>query len=317
MTFIELASPWLFPHSRNGLISAVVNFKSAWLFPVPPSLNHLSVSICCSLSFTTLSLLLQVAARNLSLLVLLSIRRVVSTFECLLYSLFTSPLNMWLANCCTSRGTPSPDGQAPRPVPETHEPRQGKTPQTCLPSLSATSRLSKPEDIADLQAIFESDKSSTESEHRCVKNKESSNTLKAIRKRLGIHLSIDSGVSKRLSRSSVGTSEEEIERRAELRRIRQKRIQEELSSEGIYDEDAKSLPSAIVAGSSSSLANEAPWSQGRPCSFPSLTSPPRSRSNIALLKPDLPPLELSPLELEPLEPEPQNQPLQHVHTSNE
>ena len=41
----------------------------------------------------------------------------------------------------------------------------------------------------------------------------------------------------------IGSSEEEVERRAELRRIRHKRIQEELSNESAYDEDAKSLTS--------------------------------------------------------------------------
>lgn len=185
---------------------------------------------------------------------------------------------MGTVNCCTSRRPPSPDGAAPRPVLMSEIPLQGEVAPTYLDSSNTSSRLSRPEDVAELQAIFESDKSSFESKCERIKRSESSNTLKSVTTKLRKHLSRDSGVSKRYSRASVGTSEEEIERRAELRRIRHKRIQEELSCEGIYDEDAQSLRSVIVA-----------CSDNQRNSCPSLTSPAR------------PPLELPQLELPSLD----------------
>jgi uncharacterized protein YdaT len=101
------------------------------------------------------------------------------------------------------------------------------------------SRLSKPEEIAELQEIFE-DKSDTDDEDHNMTVKKSSSTLNAVKTKLRHHLSRDSATSKRQSRS-VGTSEEEVERRKELKRLNHRRIQEELSNEGIYDEDAESL----------------------------------------------------------------------------
>lgn len=76
-----------------------------------------------------------------------------------------------------------------------------------------------------------------------IKAKKSSSTLKDVTKRLKKHFSRESALNKRLARSSVGTSEEEIERRAELRRIRERRIREELDNEVVSDEedDAKSM----------------------------------------------------------------------------
>lgn len=153
------------------------------------------------------------------------------------------------ASCCTSRRPPSPSGLAPRPILVPHGSRQGKVVEVYFPSISSSSRLSGPEDLAELQAIFESDKSSAESKRECIKTNESSNTLRIVTSKLRKHLSRDSGVSKRLSRSSIGTSEEDIQRRAELRRIRHKRIKEELSSGGIYDEDAISMHSVVIASS--------------------------------------------------------------------
>lgn len=89
------------------------------------------------------------------------------------------------------------------------------------------------------QGIFE-DKSDTDEEGLSLTVKKSSSTLNAMKTKLRQHLSRDSATSKRQSRS-VGTSEEEVERRRELRRLNRKRIQEELSNEGVYDDDAKSL----------------------------------------------------------------------------
>jgi hypothetical protein len=73
----------------------------------------------------------------------------------------------------------------------------------------------------------------------------------------------------------VGTSEEEIERRAELRRIRHKRIQEELSQEGAYDEDAKSLSEveAPVAPSIPAMQKRASRTPGHPLPLPALALP--------------------------------------------
>ena len=147
--------------------------------------------------------------------------------------------------CCTSRHPPSPEGVAPRPALASppafklNAKSQGFFPA----SWSSESRLSKPEDAAAIEAIFEEDKSSLRDRHNKIVSKKTSSTLTAAKSRLKKHLSKDSGFTapKRHSRVSVGTSEEEVERRAELRRIRQKRIQEELSQEGIYDDDAKSL----------------------------------------------------------------------------
>jgi hypothetical protein len=113
-------------------------------------------------------------------------------------------------------------------------------------SSSTVSPLSDAEDIAQLQAIFEEDKSLSAEGNHAPKTKRSSGNLKAVKDRLKKHISRELRVHKGHSRSSVGTSGEEIERRAELRRIRQRRIQDELSNEFNYDPDAKSLPN--IAG---------------------------------------------------------------------
>jgi len=110
------------------------------------------------------------------------------------------------------------------------------------------------------------------SEPDCVKLKKSASTLKSVKSRLKKHLSRDSGVSKRLSRCSVGTSEEEIERRAELRRIRHKRIREELSNEGIYDDDAHSI-STIAGHTSCRNDHRDIWKFGEFIPMPELTLP--------------------------------------------
>jgi hypothetical protein len=95
----------------------------------------------------------------------------------------------------------------------------------------------------DLEVEF----SESEVDPEQIRPKKSSHTLKAVTERLKKHLSIESALAKRHSKSSIGTTEEEIERRSELRRIRQRRIQEELSNESIYDDDAKSLSSLLSA----------------------------------------------------------------------
>lgn len=153
------------------------------------------------------------------------------------------------ANCCLAQKPPSPNNLAPRlvPLPSSSEPPQaasqyGNISTNYPSSASPSSPLSKPDDIAELQAIFEEDKSPIGDGNNYPKTKRSSASLTSVKNRLKKHLSRELKVQKRQSRSSVGTSEEEIERRAELRRIRQRRIQEELSNELGYDSDAKSLP---------------------------------------------------------------------------
>jgi hypothetical protein len=150
----------------------------------------------------------------------------------------------------------SPDSLAPRPTHVRSPPgsllvaSRCNEAASCYVSSSRTvSPLSKQEDIAELQAIFEEDKSSSGDGKPCPKPKKSSNSLASVKSRLKKRLSRDLKIYKRQSRSNVGTSEEEVERRAELRRIRQRRIQEELSNDVGYDSDAKSLPT--IAGADS------------------------------------------------------------------
>jgi hypothetical protein len=157
------------------------------------------------------------------------------------------------ANCCMTQKPSSPDSLAPRPRQLRPPPgsllpasRRYDTGSLCLSSSSTVSPLSKQEDIAELQAIFDEDRSSTSHAAHFPKAKQSSGSLATVKDKLKKHLSREQRVHKRHSKSSVGTSEGEIERRAELRRIRRRRIQEELSSEFGYDSDAKSLPS--IAG---------------------------------------------------------------------
>ncbi|KAM3072471.1 hypothetical protein ACMFMG_009271 [Clarireedia jacksonii] len=160
---------------------------------------------------------------------------------------------------------------SPAPVPT---PRRisHQEPQEVIKSWStAASRLSKSEDNAAIRAIFgqpvqevdvngESGKDGPEeevkrevetNEQNEVKPMRSSSTLNAVKIRLKKTFSRDSGLAKRsVKRGSVGTSEEELERRKELRRLRQKRIEEELSHEGEYDDDAQSLSTVDCAGES-------------------------------------------------------------------
>lgn len=97
--------------------------------------------------------------------------------------------------------------------------------------------------------------------------------LSAVKSKLKKVLSMDSGISKCRSRASVGTSEEEVERRAELRRIRQKRIQDELSHEDFYDEDAKSSASVVHLNSLLPRKSRKPWLPGDVLPLPELTHP--------------------------------------------
>lgn len=164
------------------------------------------------------------------------------------------------SSCCTSRAPPSPDCVPSRPVITSANTNNKRVSKDHIPSwisvdtteLRAIFEGGTPSDpcqanhithknSARLRELIEGDKFDTESESEIITTKKSSSTLKAVTQKLKKHLSKDGGVSKRHSRASIGTSEEEVERRAELRRIRERRIREELSNEGMYDDDAKSL----------------------------------------------------------------------------
>ncbi|CZS98739.1 uncharacterized protein RAG0_07345 [Rhynchosporium agropyri] len=165
------------------------------------------------------------------------------------------------SSCCTSRTPPSPDAVPSRPaipavkpknrVSKDHVPSWISADTKELRAMFEEADVTDPcsakhisrKDSAKFREILEGDKFITDSDFEGVKTKKSSSTLQAVTQKLKRHLSKDEGLSKRHSRNSVGTSEEEIERRAELRRIRERRIREELSNEGIYDDDAKSVPS--------------------------------------------------------------------------
>ena len=156
-------------------------------------------------------------------------------------------------NCCISQDPPSPEGFPSRPV---------KLSKDAMPvaSWSTESHLSKPQDVAELRALFEGDNSDTdEDESRVIKAKRSSTTLDAVKSKLRKHLSRESALSKHRPRSTVGNSDEEIQRRKELRLIRDRRIKEELSSEGAYDHDAKSLSTLATENS----PHREPWPMTR------------------------------------------------------
>ncbi|KAA8574369.1 hypothetical protein EYC84_005850 [Monilinia fructicola] len=128
--------------------------------------------------------------------------------------------------------------------------------------VTSWSSSTKTEDGMEIRAIFEgqcfshsdkendmvaaneqdSDEDNEEERHEKVKPMLSSNTLKSVKSRLKKTFSRESGIAKKNDkRKSIGTSEEEVERRKELRRLRQKRIEEELSYDDEYDEDAQSM----------------------------------------------------------------------------
>jgi hypothetical protein len=212
------------------------------------------------------------------------------------------PSKVKSSSCCIGRHPPSPDGLAPR-LASSSVSSGRRVSKEHIPSLTTS-------DVAQLRAIFqedtvtplpeegsevkphkgkgkltsilEGDKSDSDIEMKVVdvKSRKSSSTLKSVAKRLKRHLSKDSELSKRHSRSSVGTSEEEIERRAELRRIRERRIREELSNEGVYDPDAKSVSSMVDAQTPSDRKIPNYWAGGGYIPLPSLTPPALSYPSI-------------------------------------
>jgi hypothetical protein len=110
--------------------------------------------------------------------------------------------------------------------------------------------LSKPEDAAELHAIFKGD------------NLDGGNasTLKRRgggRSKLQKRFSRDSTLTNQRSpTSTVAISEEEVARREEVKRIRAKRLQEELGDIRVYDEDATPLCSSPFGQASKNAAND-------------------------------------------------------------
>ncbi|OBT73119.1 hypothetical protein VF21_08935, partial [Pseudogymnoascus sp. 05NY08] len=149
--------------------------------------------------------------------------------------------------CCIARGSPSPDGKPPRQInPVSVHPQASENARM----VSWSSRLSKPEDAAELHAIFKGD------------NLDDGDALTLKKRRAG-----RSKLQKRFSRDStltyqrsptltVALSEEEVARREEVKRIRAKRLQEELGDIRVYDEDATPLCSSPFGQASKVAAND-------------------------------------------------------------
>lgn len=183
------------------------------------------------------------------------------------------------SNCCITRDPPSPDGLAPRPALPPSKPKGSSkdhisswdTAETkelrdmlekTILDTSDEPNLPRPQGTGDkLKIILERDITDTDDGFE-LKTKQSFNPLGLVKQKLKKRLSRDSALSKRHSRTSIGTSEEEVERRAELRRIRERRIREELSSEGVYDEDAKPLSSFLDIKLASDKKHSLLWTPG-------------------------------------------------------
>jgi hypothetical protein len=205
------------------------------------------------------------------------------------------------ASCCIGGRPPSPDEVHPPRPQYSNAPVERPKPSKRLISKDHVPTWRTVEGT-ELQAIFEGevedganqaqkmrhrgtaefremlgleDPSDSDKDSVKVKTKKSSSTLKAVTRKLKKHFSRDSALNKRHSRSSVGTSEGEIERRAELRRIRQKRIQDELSFEGVHDDDAKSDTSVLISPTLLPAAKNGhtSWTPGLFVPLPLLTPP--------------------------------------------
>jgi hypothetical protein len=212
------------------------------------------------------------------------------------------------SNCCTNRNPPSPEGEPPRPAiapSKLHQPR--------VKDVVSSGSTGAAEVAAELRPIFEEgeidnnidsmkhgssskaidiirdENPDADDEWEQIKPRKSNATLNAVKQKLKKHLSREMSLVKRQSISSVGTTEEEIERRAELRRIRHKRIKEELSNEASYDEDAKSILSIADGDTTLATTFTTSWSQGDAIPLPHLLSP-------SLSYPSLPVPEPSPLD---------------------
>ncbi|PHH63278.1 hypothetical protein CDD81_6135 [Ophiocordyceps australis] len=100
-----------------------------------------------------------------------------------------------------------------------------------------TPRVSPQDGAIELCQLVDDGMDFDEQDNDSLSAKPSAGTLDVVRIKLAKHLPQDTE-TKRQSRTAVGHSEEELARRAELRRIRQKRIQDELSKEGPNDNNS-------------------------------------------------------------------------------
>jgi len=203
--------------------------------------------------------------------------------------------------CCLAREPPSPDALSPRPASAKFHDKYGSVDKYYLKDTSSI--VSPPitqataSDLVSLQVISSRRCSADVSadEHTLRDNNPdhinqlhrsrlslSSLNLAVLKKNLRKHLSKDSGILKRRSQSSIGQSEEEVGRRAELRRIRQKRIEAEMS-DAFYETDLESSETIATSGAQDKPA----WVAG---------------STLSLLKLDLPALEMPTLDLPTLSP---------------
>ena len=217
------------------------------------------------------------------------------------------------ASCCTSRTPPSPDGDPPRPavsLSKSQNQQMGEIVSSGSTGAAEAAELrpifeanpfdteaEKDKAIGEVKVAISSkfrtvllgDKVDADGEWEQMKPRKSTNTLNAVKHIIKKRLSRESALAKRRSVSSVGTTEEEVERRAELKRIRHKRIKEELSNEASYDEDAKSISSVAEGDTTRGPTVNASWVLGDPLPLPHLLGP--SLSYPELPYPELPLLE--------------------------
>lgn len=152
--------------------------------------------------------------------------------------------------CCSSRRRGKPivdrDDEAATPIPTSNPLASTDNPLIALQTeqlrpplvqdeeLPGSAQLSPCEGPAELCQLVVDDDSDNEGDGS-QSAKRSTRTLDVVRTKLIRHMSQDNE-TKRQSRVAIGHSEEELARRAELRRFRQKRIQDELDKEGSLDD---------------------------------------------------------------------------------
>ncbi|KAK3344362.1 hypothetical protein B0T25DRAFT_585152 [Lasiosphaeria hispida] len=105
----------------------------------------------------------------------------------------------------------------------------GTSPKSCSSPRTSVPTAIVPLEPVELGELVIEDSDSEEELESGVHSK-STSTLQLVRTHIRRHLSQDS-LSRRKARSAVGSTQEEIERRAELKRLMHKRIQEELRTE--------------------------------------------------------------------------------------
>lgn len=170
--------------------------------------------------------------------------------------------------CCTGCRRPSPDLPNVRYVSSSNDNSRGLLPRSHLPRSTGTIDSTGSEDRHELRRIFDSSQEQPEekgpsarqgylSGSTGTRGRQRSSTRRlqdVLRKRL----SRDSGFSAKSSKrkSKVNLSEEDIERRKELKRALHRRLRDELlkdqaASQGGYDPDAEIIPTPKVTKSRS------------------------------------------------------------------